>query len=158
MEKLTFLGAGPKIARGTLPYLAVAIAMTILFPSKLTFGQSLREPFMIAGIVLLAIGLVLYVATIKIMLPGIRNNKLVTNGTYRLCRNPLYMALLLFLIPGLGLLMNSWIILTASVLGYILFRRFIHEEEELMERIFGDEFRKYRDRTPGFFPNPLVKG
>ena len=33
MEKLTFLGIGPKIGRITLPYLAITIALTILFPA-----------------------------------------------------------------------------------------------------------------------------
>jgi protein-S-isoprenylcysteine O-methyltransferase Ste14 len=152
MEKLTFLGIGPKIGRITLPYFTITVALTIIFPAIFTFGEVVEKPFMVAGIVLMAIGLVFYIATIWLMLPGIRNNKLVTGGAYRLCRNPLYSALILFLIPGLSLLMNSWIIITASIVGYLLFRRFIHEEEELLERIFGDEFRKYRETTPCFFP------
>jgi protein-S-isoprenylcysteine O-methyltransferase Ste14 len=157
MEKLTFLGIGPKIARITIPYLLGGIALTIFFPRIFTFGKEMEEPFLIAGIVLLAIALVFYVATIRLMVTGIRNNQLITHGVYRLCRNPLYSALLLFLIPGLGLLLNSWIIPTASIIGCILFRKYIHEEEELLERIFGEEYRQYRDKTSLFFPNLFAK-
>jgi protein-S-isoprenylcysteine O-methyltransferase Ste14 len=157
MEKLTFLGIGPKIARITVPYLLIAIAMTVIFPGIFTFGKEMDEPFLVAGIILLAIALVFYIATLRLMVPGIRNNQLITGGVYRLCRNPLYSALLLFLIPGLGLLLNSWIIPTASIIGCLLFRKFIHEEEELLERIFGDEYRNYRDRTSLFFPNFFPK-
>jgi protein-S-isoprenylcysteine O-methyltransferase Ste14 len=92
------------------------------------------------------------------MLPGIRGNRLVTGGSYHLCRNPLYSALILFLVPGLGLILNSWIVLTTSIVGYLLFMKFIHEEEELLERLFGDDYRKYREKTSLLFPNFFNKG
>ncbi|HPS62640.1 MAG TPA: isoprenylcysteine carboxylmethyltransferase family protein, partial [Bacteroidales bacterium] len=84
-------------------------------------------------------------------------NRLITGGMYRYCRNPLYSSILLFIIPGLALVMNSWIILTVTPVGYLIMRRFIREEEEMLERIFGEEFRKYRDATPLFVPNPFVR-
>jgi protein-S-isoprenylcysteine O-methyltransferase Ste14 len=157
MEKLSFLGIGPKIARVAIPWLVIAIALTLLFPSVFTFGKTSQQPLLIAGAVLLAIALVFYIATLTVMVPGIRNTRLVTGGVYRLCQNPLYAALLLFLIPGLGLMMNSWIIPTASILGSLAFRKFIHEEEDLLEHLFGDEYRQYRDKTSLFFPNPFFK-
>jgi len=157
MEKLTFLGIGPKIARITIPYLVVTIALTLIFPAVFTFGKGPEEPLLVAGIVLLAIALALYIATLYKLVPGIRDNRLVTGGVFRLCRNPLYAALLLFLIPGIGLLLNSWIIPTASILGCVAFRMYISEEEDLLERLFGEEFRQYRDKTSLFFPNPFVK-
>jgi protein-S-isoprenylcysteine O-methyltransferase Ste14 len=86
------------------------------------------------------------------MVLGIRNNRLLTTGPYRLSRNPLYTALLLFLIPGVSLLLNSWLSLTTTILGYLVFRKLIHEEEELLERLFGEDFRKYRAKTSPFFP------
>ena len=155
MEKLTFLGIGPKIGRITLPYLVVTIALTILFPAKFAICKALQEYFLIAGIILVVTALVLYFTTLRLMLPGIRTNCLITTGAYRLCRNPLYTAIILFLIPGLALLLNSWIIFTASLTGYFVFRKFIHEEEELLERLFGAEYRDYRERTSLFFPNPF---
>jgi protein-S-isoprenylcysteine O-methyltransferase Ste14 len=157
MEKLNFFGVGPKIGRITLPYLAITIALTIIFPKVFTFGNALQQPFLIAGILLIAIALVFYFTTLRLMLPGIRTNRLITTGAYRLCRNPLYSALLLFFIPGLGLLLNSWIILTTPIVGYLVFRRFIHEEEEQLERIFGDEYRYYHVKTSMLFPNPFNK-
>jgi len=157
MEKLTFLGIGPKIARVTIPYLVIAIGLTILFPAIFTFGKDLQKPFLVAGIIVLALALAFYIATLRLMVPGIRNNRLVTGGVYRLCRNPLYSALLLFLIPGVGLLLNSWIILSASIIGYLLFRKYIFQEEEVLERLFGDDYRNYRNKTSLFFPNPFIK-
>ena len=153
MEKLTFLGAGPKIARVTIPFLVIAIALTILFPRIFTFGEPTRTTFLIAGIAMMVAAVAFYIATLYLMVPGIRKNQLITGGVYRFCRNPLYFALLILLIPGLGLLLNSWIIPVSSILGCLAFRKFIHEEEEQLERIFGDDYRKYRDRTAWFFPS-----
>jgi len=157
MEKLTFLGIGPKIARITIPYVALGIVLTLLYPSVFTFGKTLQKPFLIAGIIFLSVAAVLYFLTLRLMVPGLRNNRLITGGMYRLSRNPLYASLLLFLLPGVGLIMNSWIVITASIVGYLLFRKSIHEEDEQLERLFGDDYRKYRERTSGFFPNPFVK-
>ena len=138
MEKLSFFGVGPKIGRIVLPYLAVAIVMTVIFPCTFSFGGDLRLPLMIAGIVLLVIALVFYFSTLRLMLPGIKENRLITTGAYRLCRNPLYAALILFFVPGLALLLNSWLILTSCIIAYLVFRIYVHEEEEMLERIFGD--------------------
>ena len=157
MEKLSFYGVGPKIGRVTLPYLAIAIALSIIFPGIFTMGEAVQKPFMIAGIVLIVFAVAFYFSTLRLMLPGIRENRLITGGAYRLCRNPLYSAIILFFIPGLGLLTNSWLIITTSVVGYVMFRLNVKKEEDLLERIFGDEYRKYRDRTPLLFPNPFVK-
>lgn len=157
MEKLSFFGVGPKIGRIVLPYLAVAITLTVFYPVIFSFGNDLRQPLMIVGIVLLVIALVFYFSTLRLMLPGIKENRLITAGAYRLCRNPLYAALILFFVPGLALLLNSWLILTTSVVAYLVFRTYVHEEEEMLERIFGDEYRKYRDRTSSLFPNPFGK-
>ena len=157
MEKLSFFGVGPKIARIAIPFLIIAIVLTVLYPGIFTFGENAQKPLLFAGIVLLAIAIVFYIATLSVLVPGIRENRLVTGGVFRLCQNPLYAALLLFLIPGLGLVLNSWIIPLTSLLGALAFRKFIHEEEELLERLFGDEYRHYRDQTSFFFPNPFRK-
>ena len=157
MEKLTFLGVGPKIGRITLPYLVITILLTTFFPAVFTFGILLKPYFLVAGIVFLVIALVYYISTVSLLLPGIRANRLATKGAYGLSRNPLYAALLLFLVPGIGMVLNSWIIMTTAIVGYLAFRKFIHEEEELLERIFGEEFRNYRRKTSLFLPNPYRK-
>ena len=152
MKKLDFFGVGPKIGRITLPYLAGAIALTIIFPELFTFGEPVRNYLLIAGIVLLAIGLILYGLTVRLLLKGLKETRLVTTGMYRYCQNPLYAVLILLVIPGSGLLMNSWLILTTSVIGYIVFKKLISSEYKEMTEVFGDEYLQYKERTPEFFP------
>jgi protein-S-isoprenylcysteine O-methyltransferase Ste14 len=96
--------------------------------------------------------LILYGFTVRLLLKGLKETRLVTTGTYRYCQNPLYAFLILLVIPGLGLIMNSWLILTTSVIGYIVFRKFINSEYKEMTEVFGDEYLQYKERTPEFFP------
>jgi protein-S-isoprenylcysteine O-methyltransferase Ste14 len=66
----------------------------------------------------------------------------------------LYAAIILMIVPGVSLMMNSWLILTTSIAGYITFKSFIKSEYIEMENIFGEDYRKYRSETPEFFPFP----
>lgn len=152
MEKLSFLGIGPRIAWMILPYLAVCILLTHYYPHVFTCGAALRTPLLAAGFMLMFISLVLYASTVMTMLPALKQNRLATTGLYRWTRNPLYAVLLMLLIPSIALLGNSWLMLTVSIAGYAVFRKHIHTEEEQLERIFGEEYRLYRERTPLFFP------
>src|SRR5512133_527367 len=99
MEKLSPLGIGPKIGRIAIPYLAIAIGLTLWRPGIFSFGPSLKQPFLVAGIVWLAVGLVFYILTVRSLLKGLRSNKLMTTGAFRYCQNPLYAVMILLIIP-----------------------------------------------------------
>jgi protein-S-isoprenylcysteine O-methyltransferase Ste14 len=152
MEKLNTLGIGPKIGRVAITFFIIATVLTLLFPTVFTFGESARFPLMIAGIVLLALAVPLYAITVKLLLTGLKNTRLMTTGTYRICRNPLYAVMILLLLPGLALVLNSWPILLTSFIAYIIFKKTIRQEDEEMEKFFGEEYRQYKARTPEFFP------
>jgi protein-S-isoprenylcysteine O-methyltransferase Ste14 len=110
-----------------------------------------------AGIVLLIIGLIFYFSTVRFLLKGLKETKLMTKGPYSLCQNPLYASLILLVIPALSLILNSWLILTASFVGYFLFKSFINREYSELEKFFGEDYLKYKSETPEFFPLPLKR-
>ena len=155
MQKLSALGIGPKIGIVALPFLALAIILTLIYPEIFSFGPEAKKPLIIAGIVVMVVALILYAATARALLEGVKNNKLMTTGPFRYCQNPLYALMILLLIPGIALLLNSWVVLITSVIAYIIFKINIHTEYEEMEKFFGEEYREYQKRTPEFFP--LVK-
>lgn len=107
---------------------------------------------MIAGIVFLVKGLILYGLTVKSLLRGLKETRLITTGLYKYCQNPLYMVILLLIVPGIGLLMNSWLVLTTPVLGYFVFRKYISGEYNELTEVFGEEYKSYKESTPEFFP------
>jgi protein-S-isoprenylcysteine O-methyltransferase Ste14 len=107
---------------------------------------------LVAGIVFLGLGMVLYGLTVRSLLRGIKETRLVTTGLYRYCQNPLYAVIMLLIIPGIGFLMNSWLVLTTPILGYIVFKKCITHEYDEMTEVFGEEYKRYKERTPEFFP------
>jgi protein-S-isoprenylcysteine O-methyltransferase Ste14 len=157
MQKMNLLGVGPQIVRMILPWLAITIILSIIWKKTFQFFPDVHNVLLYAGITLVILGAILYFASIPALLKGVRETKLVTKGTFYLCCNPLYAAIILFIFPGTALLMNSWLVLTSSIVGYIAFRMKIKGEEAVLEENFGQEYKAYRETTPQFFPVPLKK-
>jgi protein-S-isoprenylcysteine O-methyltransferase Ste14 len=55
------------------------------------------------------------------------------------------------------LLLNSWLVLTTCIVGFILMKVYISNEYHILEEAFGDEYLKYKAETPEFFPFPVKK-
>jgi protein-S-isoprenylcysteine O-methyltransferase Ste14 len=157
MKTLDFFGAGPKIGRYVLPWFASTIIVSIFFKGIFRFVPPENNGVLVAGIILMVFGLAFYFSTVRLLLNGLKQTRLVTNGSYRLCQNPLYSSIILFIIPALSLIMNSWLVLTTSILGYIVFKRCISKEYNDLQDIFGEEYLKYKRATPEFFPFPYKK-
>ncbi len=157
MNKLNSMGIGPKVGGIMLPWLAAAILLTLKFKSAFTYFQDGNRILFFFGLVLVIIGSIMYFLTAPALLKGLKETRLITTGTFYLCCNPLYASIIILIIPGISLMMNSWLILTASVVGFTLFKIFIKSEYAEMEKFFGDDFKKYRAGTPEFFPFPIRK-
>jgi protein-S-isoprenylcysteine O-methyltransferase Ste14 len=156
MQKLSFFGVGPKIGTILLPWLAVTLVLSCTM-SHFTFTLKNAEVLKIVGTGLMLFGLVFYFSTVILLLKGLKETRLVTNGAFFLCQNPLYAAILIFIIPALSLLLNSWLILTSGIVGYFMFKIYIRKEYQELEKFFGEEYLKYTSETPEFFPLPLKK-
>jgi len=157
MNKLNFMGIGPIIGGIALPWLALTFYFSVKFKNTFTFVEDETRIIYYVGLALVIIGAILYFLTIPALLKGLKETKLITTGTYYLCRNPLYTAIILFIIPGISFMMNSWLIITTSIIAYILFKFFIKREYAEMEKFFGDNYRRYSAETPEFFPFPKNK-
>jgi protein-S-isoprenylcysteine O-methyltransferase Ste14 len=80
------------------------------------------------------------------------NHKLVTDGVYALVRHPMYSAFWLWAIAQ-ALLLPNWIAGFAGIVGFgTLFFGRVFEEERLMLKAFGDEYRGYMQRTARVLP------
>ncbi len=128
--------------------LIIGAAMELLLPQSF--------PMVVAS-VRIGVGLVLGIAGFWFM--GIAHGKfkrtginvptnlpatgLVTQGAYRLSRNPMYVGGSAFFL-GLGLAIGSlWMTAAYLPLGLYLSLYVIPREEAYMERVFGDEYRAY---------------
>jgi len=111
--------------------------------------------WLVPGAGLIVVGLVLGLAavmtvhragsTIRVDRPV---TALVVGGPYRWTRNPIYLGLAL-VSAGIAVGANAiWPLLMLPVVVTVVRRRVIEREERYLERTFGREYRRYRDRVP----------
>jgi protein-S-isoprenylcysteine O-methyltransferase Ste14 len=74
-------------------------------------------------------------------------HKLITSGVYRRIRHPMYSAFWLWALAQ-ALLLPNWIAGPAGLVGFgTLFFMRVGREEQLMRETFGDDYRRYAERT-----------
>jgi protein-S-isoprenylcysteine O-methyltransferase Ste14 len=79
------------------------------------------------------------------------DHTLVTTGPYRWVRHPFYVAFAI-LVLAVSLMAANWLFALGGAAGFaLLVIRTRKEEEKLLER-FGDEYRRYMNRTGQFLP------
>jgi len=114
----------------------------------------------ILSFILFILGLSLFAWTVYLfqkigrgtLAPWSPKSKLVTNGPYRVCRNPMICGVLLMLI-GEGLWFRCPNILIWAVVFFTINTIFfILHEEPFLEKKFGDEYRAYKSKVPRWFP------
>jgi len=83
---------------------------------------------------------------------GVRQDTtLVTNGPYRIVRNPIYSGILVSL-PSLALVVANWLIFLPAVLLCAMLYVYVADEENTLIDHFGEAYREYMKRTPSLIP------
>ena len=72
---------------------------------------------------------------------------LITSGPYSFSRNPLYLGGNVFIFFGAALLFGSPAALVLTVLHLPLMDRFVRREEAQLERTFGADWLRYKERV-----------
>lgn len=109
-----------------------------------------------------SLGLLIYLAGLVFTSITITNfasspkNKPVTNGLYRVSRNPMYVGWLMMHI-GLGIACMSWLYLVLAIVLLVLFNAVLPSEERWCLETYGDAYREYRDKTPKWIGIPKSK-
>lgn len=81
---------------------------------------------------------------------------LVTGGMFDYTRNPMYVA---FYVVSLGLAVlfaAGWLILTTIALAVVIHYGVVLREERYLERRFGEEYLRYKERVPRYFPGSPI--
>lgn len=72
---------------------------------------------------------------------------LITDGVFRFSRNPVYIALILSQLALAFIFDTSWILFSAFVLGFLLDRFIVQEEEMVLMRRFKEAYTYYKRQT-----------
>ena len=156
-NKMTFWGVGPKYTLFSAVYCILVIALSIyLYP----FFKIPFVPYGIlamVGSVLILLGIPFYIISLITIKRAFKAGSLVTEGTFRVCRHPVYSAWIIFFVPGIMLLINTWIGLSAPLVMYLLILIFVKEEEIYLESVFGNDYLEYKERVPIILPIGWLK-
>jgi protein-S-isoprenylcysteine O-methyltransferase Ste14 len=147
MKRLSRFGVGPKINVSVILYAAVAGAATYAWPDVCLLRSVPYRVFLILAVLLLLVGIpMLLVAAVSVM-RAYNRDQLVTSGLFAVCRNPVYSAWIVFIIPALTLLTRSWPLMITPLVAYAVFKTLIHVEDNYLEQRFGTAYLKYRARV-----------
>lgn len=148
---MNITGVGPKIMRTILPALIAAVLLHLKAPgaARIPGARALLFPI---GIAFITVGLALWACGAVQLLRDFPKGRLIRNGAYGLCRNPLYSAVALFFLPGLSFLTGTWVYLAVSPVMVLAISRFVRKEENDLLKIFGREYAEYASRVGRIFP------
>jgi protein-S-isoprenylcysteine O-methyltransferase Ste14 len=154
---ISFLGLG------LIPLVFVITNLARTHWKFLAFAEYPFQPALVwAGTAVFAFSLWLFRRTHKdlgrnwsVSLDIRETHKLITRGVYAKVRHPMYSAFWLWAIAQ-ALLLPNWIAGFSGIVGFgTLFFGRVFEEERMMEKAFGAEYRDYMRRTwrilPGVF-------
>lgn len=79
---------------------------------------------------------------------------LVTGGSYRLCRHPMFLGYDLAAAATVFLTGSSAMIVVSLPLMLLWQFRFLRQEEHILGRRFGKQYASYRAKVPFFIPFP----
>jgi protein-S-isoprenylcysteine O-methyltransferase Ste14 len=104
-------------------------------------------------------GLIIYLFGIVFTIVAVRNfansskDKVITKGLYSFTRNPTYIGMILMQ-SGLGIAGSSWLYLLLTMVLAILLNANLSAEERYCLYRYGDDYRKYKNRTPRWIGIP----
>jgi protein-S-isoprenylcysteine O-methyltransferase Ste14 len=156
-QKMSRWGVGPILAFLSLGYGLIMLALSRYF---YPFFQIRFIPYRflnMIGIALIIIGILFYLISAVKVMRAYNADKLVTDGIYKCCRHPLYASWVVFIMPGIALLINSWIVLTMPIFAYFVLCMLVQKEEIYLESVFGSEYLDYKKKVPCILPYGWLK-
>lgn len=151
---MTLFGCGPKLALICLPY--IILSLTVMYRDPDFFDLKFLDLsyVKILGITWLVLGIIFWIYSAIYFLKFFEDGKLITQGSFALCRNPIYSSIIVFIIPSLALIFHSGLVFSIALVLYLGFKISIHGETIVLKRIFGPEYEKYEQSVNEIFPFP----
>jgi protein-S-isoprenylcysteine O-methyltransferase Ste14 len=106
----------------------------------------------IIGAILIIVGVSFLIISIITLNKAYKADTLRISGVYSVCRHPLYSSWIILIVPGIVLLLDSWISLTIPIVMYVIFRVLIKQEELFLQNKFGEEYIDYKSKVSLLFP------
>ena len=156
-QKMSRWGIGPIFACSSIGYGLVMLIVSRYFYPYFQIKLLPYRFLSVLGVTLVLIGVPFFLISAVRVMRAYNADNLVTGGIFKCCRHPLYASWVVFIVPGIALLVNSWIGLTTPIFMYIVLYSFVQKEEIYLEKIFGSEYLDYKNRVPIILPYGWLK-
>jgi protein-S-isoprenylcysteine O-methyltransferase Ste14 len=157
LRQMTHWGVGPRFGIFMIAYGALVLALSRYFYPSFTLSLIPYPISISVGIALIVAGIPFYLFSLASVMRAFRKGKLVTTGAYGMCRHPVYASWVIFFLPGIALLMNTWLGLTVPLVMYFVLLILVKEEDWYLEKTFGQEYLTYREKVPPVLPVGWIK-
>lgn len=157
-------GSGASLLSHIRDILILPVTVTCLVPYLIYKpGQTFTPEFFwiqTFGVLVVLAGLSFFLYTVFLfgkigggtLAPWSEKQKLIIDGPYRYCRNPMITSVLSILV-GESLILNSPAILVWALTFFIINTiYFVVSEEPGLEERFGDDYRTYKRNVPRWIP------
>jgi protein-S-isoprenylcysteine O-methyltransferase Ste14 len=140
-------GAGPKIMAPLFVTFAITAWISYVYQPAFNYPIELYEWTLALGGLLLVVGVPFWLLSVAMFLLAWFRGRLETRGPFAVMPNPIYGSWIVFIIPGISLVVCWWPILLTSVVMFAAHRLFIHEEDEALRQKFGRQYEEYRQKV-----------
>ncbi|MFA5930308.1 MAG: isoprenylcysteine carboxylmethyltransferase family protein [Candidatus Micrarchaeia archaeon] len=135
-------------------YFIILLILSILLSFAFPAPAALYAPYMYFGAIIIGFGLVMALWGRALFLKGKTTlspyevpTSLVTDGPFRISRNPMYLGMASILL-GVAVLLGTWAAFVFPVLFVMTIGAlFIPNEERKLEKIFGEKYGKYKKKV-----------
>ena len=135
-------------------YFALAGIAQIILDRLLPLALFIHVPWSQLGWLPIAMGIGIQIAAYRRfrahrtpIMPGRRSTVLVTCGIYRFTRNPMYLGMVLILLGGIVIGGSIGPAVVPPIFVWVMQRRLIKLEENMLAARFGDEYQAYQARV-----------
>jgi protein-S-isoprenylcysteine O-methyltransferase Ste14 len=151
---MTLFGCGPKLALICLPYVILSSVVMYMYPEFFDLKFLYFPIFKVLGFTWSGLGIIFWIYSAIFFLKYFKPGKLITQGPFALCRNPIYSSIIVFIIPSMAIIFHSGLIFSISLVLYLGFKISIHGETNVLRRIFGKEYDIYEKSVNEIIPFP----
>jgi protein-S-isoprenylcysteine O-methyltransferase Ste14 len=131
---------------------AIFLPMVVSFVYAVFLPLQLGTTWLYSGLLIYLFGMVFTIVAVLNFATS-PQDKVITKGLYGASRNPMYIGMLLMQI-GLGITCSSWLYLLLTLMLMILLNANLSAEERYCLYRYGDDYRKYMNRTPRWIGIP----
>jgi protein-S-isoprenylcysteine O-methyltransferase Ste14 len=144
-------GAGPTgaISSIVLFFVFYFLKNTFYLPPIFNENKSIRVYIFLFAIL---VSIYMIFLSFKTLTPNTRGRRIIVTGIYKYFRHPLYAAFLSVFNFGFAVFLNNWIFVIWAVLLHPLWHLLIRREEEMLKKVFPNDYENYCKITGRFFP------